>query len=71
LQHYARGMSTRDIQRHIQELYCIEISSELVSAVTDSVIEGTDMRRGIGGGARSGSTTAAEFVHQHFEREVR
>lgn len=36
---YARGMSTRDIQAHIEELYGIGISPELVSAVTDSVLE--------------------------------
>ena len=36
---YARGMSTRDIQGHIRELYGIEISPDLVSAVTDSVID--------------------------------
>lgn len=36
---YARGMSTRDIQAHVGELYGIEISPELVSAVTDSVID--------------------------------
>ena len=32
-------MSTRDIQGHIRELYGIEISPDLVSAVTDSVID--------------------------------
>lgn len=36
---YARGISTRDIQAHVRELYGIEISPDLVSAVTDSVIE--------------------------------
>ncbi|MGH8247625.1 MAG: IS256 family transposase [Gammaproteobacteria bacterium] len=36
---YARGMSTRDIQAHIRELYGLEISPDLVSAVTDSVID--------------------------------
>ena len=36
---YARGMTTREIQAHIGELYGIEISPDLVSAVTDSVIE--------------------------------
>lgn len=36
---YARGMSTRDIQAHVRELYGIEVSPDLVSAVTDSVIE--------------------------------
>lgn len=36
---YARGMSTRDIQAHVRELYGIEIPPDLVSAVTDAVIE--------------------------------
>lgn len=36
---YARGMSTRDIQSHIEEIYGIEVSPALVSAVTDAVLE--------------------------------
>lgn len=36
---YARGMSTRDIRAHVGELYGVEISPDLVSAVTDTVIE--------------------------------
>lgn len=36
---YARGMSTRDIQGHVRELYGIEVSPDLVSAVTDQVID--------------------------------
>ncbi len=36
---YARGMSTRDIQAHVLELYGLQISPELVSAVTDAVHE--------------------------------
>lgn len=34
---YARGMSTRDIQAHVGELYGLDISPDLVSAVTDAV----------------------------------
>jgi putative transposase len=34
---YARGMSTREIQGHVRELYGIEISPDLVSVVTDAV----------------------------------
>ena len=34
---YARGMSTRDIQAHVLEIYGLSISPELVSAVTDAV----------------------------------
>lgn len=36
---YARGMTTRDIQSHLRELYGVEISPELVSAVTDAVLD--------------------------------
>ena len=36
---YARGMSTRDIQAHIEELYGIGVSAALVSAITDAVLE--------------------------------
>ena len=35
---YARGMSTRDIRGHIQELYGIDVSANLISAVTESVM---------------------------------
>ena len=34
---YARGMSTRDIQGHLQEIYGIEVSPALISEVTDAV----------------------------------
>ena len=33
---YARGTSTRDIQKHVGELNGISISPDLVSAVTDA-----------------------------------
>ena len=36
---YAWGMSTRDIQAHIEELYGIGVSATLVSAVTDAMPE--------------------------------
>jgi putative transposase len=36
---YARGMSTREIQGHLREIYGIEVSPDLVSAVTDAVLE--------------------------------
>ena len=36
---YARAMSTRDIQGHVGELHGITLSPDLVSAVTDSVID--------------------------------
>jgi putative transposase len=36
---YARGMSTRDIQGHLRELYGTEVSTDLISRVTDAVID--------------------------------
>ena len=36
---YARGLSTREIAEHIGELYGAEISADLVSTVTDAVLE--------------------------------
>lgn len=36
---YARGMSTRDIQSHMQEVYGLEVSPQLVSDVTEGVSE--------------------------------
>ena len=36
---YARGMGTREIQGHLRELYGIEVSPDLVSAVTDAVLD--------------------------------
>jgi putative transposase len=36
---YARGMSTREIQGHLRELYGIDASPDLVSAVTDAVLD--------------------------------
>jgi putative transposase len=35
---YAKGMTTRDIQTHITELYGIEISPSLVSNITDKIV---------------------------------
>lgn len=36
---YSRGMSTRDIQAHLYEIYCTEVSPELISRVTEAVID--------------------------------
>lgn len=36
---YARGMSTRDIQAHLEEIYGVEVSPALISAVTDAVVD--------------------------------
>jgi putative transposase len=36
---YARGLSVRDIQAHLQEMYGTEVSPSLISSVTDAVME--------------------------------
>jgi transposase-like protein len=36
---YARGMSTREISGHLRELYGIEASADLISTVTDAVLD--------------------------------
>src|ERR1022692_1067511 len=35
---YARGMSNREIVGHLRDLYGIEVSPDLISAVTDAVL---------------------------------
>ena len=36
---YARGMSTREIQGHLEEIYKVEVSPALISNVTEAVME--------------------------------
>ncbi len=36
---YARGMTTREIQGHLQEVYGVEVSPSLISEVTDAVLD--------------------------------
>lgn len=36
---YARGLTTRDIKGHLEEIYGVEVSPELISNVTDEVIK--------------------------------
>ena len=36
---YARGMTVRETRGHLQELYGIEVSPDLISTVTDAVLE--------------------------------
>jgi len=35
---YARGMTTRDIQGHLKEIYGVEVSPDLISSVTDGIL---------------------------------
>ena len=36
---YARGMTVREIRGHLEELYGIEVSPDLISTITDAVLE--------------------------------
>ena len=36
---YARGLSTREIQQHLEEIYHVEVSPALISSVTEAVRE--------------------------------
>ncbi len=36
---YSRGLSVRDIRAHLQEIYGVEVSLDLISRVTDAVME--------------------------------
>ena len=36
---YARGMTTHEIRGHVEELYGVSVSAELISKVTDAVLE--------------------------------
>lgn len=38
---YSRGMSTRDIQTFVRNLYGVNISPDYVSTVTDCMLDGT------------------------------
>jgi putative transposase len=35
---YARGMTTRDIQGHLEEIYGVDVSPDLISTVTDGIL---------------------------------
>src|SRR5580704_2465163 len=36
---YSRGLSVRDVQAHLRELYGVEVSTGLISQVTDAVMD--------------------------------
>src|SRR4051794_18721238 len=36
---YARGLSTRDIRAHLREMYDVDVSPDLISRVTDGVLD--------------------------------
>src|SRR5207302_3957069 len=36
---YSRGLSTRDIEAHLQEIYGVKVGRDLISKVTDAVMD--------------------------------
>ncbi len=36
---YARGLSQRDVRAHLEEMYGVSVSAELISRVTDAIVE--------------------------------
>jgi putative transposase len=50
---YSRGLSTRDIEAHLQEIYGVKVGRDLISRVTDAVMED----------ARAWQTRALEDVY--------
>ena len=36
---YSRGLSTREIKAHIEEIYGVEVSPDLISSVTEGITE--------------------------------
>ena len=35
---YAKGMTTRDIQSHVEDLYGLEVTAATISRITDSIV---------------------------------
>jgi len=36
---YARGLTVRDVQGHLREIYGVDVSADLISTITDSVLD--------------------------------
>jgi len=36
---YARGLTVRDVQAHLREIYGVDVSADLISTITDSVLD--------------------------------
>jgi len=36
---YARGMTVRDVQAHLKEIYSVDVSPDLISTITDAVLD--------------------------------
>src|SRR5262245_4165789 len=42
---YARGLTVREIQGFLREMYAVEVSPDLISTVTDAVVDGCSSMR--------------------------
>ena len=51
---YAAGLSTRDIRAHLEEVYGFRVSADLISRVTDAVLEGGNDWQGGCNGCQEG-----------------
>jgi putative transposase len=36
---YARGMTVRELQSHMEEIYGVDVSHEMISNITDSILD--------------------------------
>ena len=54
---YSRGLSVRDIQAHLQEIYGVEVSPDLISRVTDAVMD--DVREWASGRSRTSTRSCS------------
>jgi putative transposase len=61
---YARGMTVREIRGHLEELYGIDVAPDLISAVTDAVLEEVVNRRSNLGLTQSRWQSAVFMGHQ-------
>ena len=48
---YARGLTVREIQSHLQESYQVEVAPDFISTVTESVAEAVKAWRGSSAGS--------------------
>jgi len=68
---YAQGMSTRDIQAHIEEIYGITVSPSLVSAVTEAMLPSRNWRYNSGSGSCAKTDFSNWLTHRIQDRPAR
>ena len=65
---HARGMSTRDIEAHVEESYGITVSPRLVVAVTEAMLPSRNWRYNSGNGSRSKTDFSNRLTHRIQDR---